>query len=53
MMTIFGMRITQMDAPSYRRGDPIKILERAKAQKNKKYLTAYLDHHTHFTSLVY
>jgi hypothetical protein len=52
-MTIFDMRITQTDAPSYRGGDPLLILKRAEATKKKKYLTACLDERKHFTPLVY
>ena len=52
-MTIFDMRITQTDAPSYRGRDPVLILKRAEATKKKKYLTACFDDRKHLTPLVY
>ena len=53
MTCIFDMRVTQINAPSYRGKDPVKVLEGEEAEKKANYLQAYLDQRQHVTHLVY
>ncbi len=51
--TIFDVRITDVDAPSYRGQDPSKVLRRQEKEKKDKHLQACLDRRRHFTPLVF
>ena len=47
------MRVTQINAPSYRGKDPAKVLEGEEAEKKANYLQACLNQCQHFTHIVY
>ena len=51
--TIFDVRITDTDAPSYRNRDPAKVLAAHKKEKMDKYLEDCLACRRHFTPLVF
>lgn len=51
--TIFDIRITDTDAPTYRGMDPTKVLARHEKEKKDKYLEACLERRRHFTPLVF
>jgi hypothetical protein len=44
--------VTNTDAKSYWSGDPHKVLAQQEHEKKKKYLTACLKQHRHFTPFV-
>jgi hypothetical protein len=49
---IVDVRVTDMDAKSYRSRDPHKVLAQQEREKKKKYLTACLEQRRHFTPFV-
>jgi hypothetical protein len=51
--TIFDVRITDTDAPSYRQQDVRKILEKHEKEKKKRYLQPCIEQRRHFTPLVF
>jgi hypothetical protein len=51
--TIFDVRITDTDAPSYRSRDPVKVLAAHEKEKKDKYLEDCLTRRRHFTPLVF
>ena len=51
--TIFDVRITDTNAPSNRRKDPVKILAAHEKEKKKKYLEPCLARRKHFSPLVF
>jgi hypothetical protein len=51
--TIFDVRITDTDAPSYRNRDPVKVLAVQEKEKKDKYLENCLARRRHFTPLVF
>jgi hypothetical protein len=53
MTTIFDVRVTDTDAPSYKKSDPIKVLKRQENEKNKVYRERCLQRRRHFTPLVF
>jgi hypothetical protein len=53
MTTVFDIRITDTDAPSYRNQDPGKILASHEKEKKAKYLAPCLARRRHFTPLVF
>ena len=50
---VFDVRITDTEAPSYRRMDPAKVLARHEKEKKDKYLDACLARRRQFTPLVF
>ena len=51
--TIFDIRITDTEAPTYRGLDPKRVLARHEREKKDKYLKACLERRRHFTPLVF
>jgi len=51
--TIFDVRITDTDAPTYRSRDPAKVLAAHEKEKKDKYLADCLARRRHFTPLVF
>ena len=51
--TIFDIRITDTDAPTYRGTDPKLILQKHEKEKKDKYSQPCLDRRRHFTPLVF
>jgi hypothetical protein len=51
--TIFDVRVTDTDAPSYRGTDPQKVLHRHEKEKKAKYNALCAAHRRHFTPLVF
>ena len=51
--TIFDVRITGTDAPTYRGQDPHKVLKKRETEKKKKYTEACQARRRHFTPLVF
>jgi len=51
--TIFDVRVTDTDAVSYRRMDPLKVLSRQEKEKKGKYLAVCLEKRMSFTPLVF
>jgi len=50
---VFDIRITDTEAPSYRRMDPAKVLKKHEKEKKDKYLEACLARRRQFTPLVF
>ena len=51
--TIFNVRITNTDAPTYRATDPTQVLLTHEKRKKEKYNQLCLDRRRHFTPLVF
>ena len=49
---IFDIRVSDTDAPSYIKLDPVKVIENQEKQKKQKYLQSCLDQRRQFTPVV-